>query len=338
MTKDERIASFKYSVLEHARKNKNVTSTCKLFNITRTTYYEWLGRFKKSGYLGLKDKERSKPSMPNKIRPDIELIIYNYIRDYPTHGPRRIANELRIQGITISETGVYHVLRRNGLNHRLDRLFYAQEHSDNPIITEWYLKEVEKKKETHIEAYYPGYLFCQDTFYVGTIKGLGRIYQQAGVDAYSSFGFAKVYTNKKAGSTIDFVKTKVLPVYGIFGIPLDRILTDNGKEYTTHWENSKHDYENFLASCGIRHTRIKPRCPKSNGMVERFNRTLLEEFYQIAMLKKAYTSLDELQDDLDQFITYYNFKRTNQGYRLKGKIPYQNFLSGLRKHALPEPR
>ena len=338
MTKDERIASFKYSVLEHARKNKNVTSTCKLFNITRTTYYIWLRRFSQLGYLGLLDRQRSKPSMPNKIRPDLELIIYNYIRDYPTHGPRRIANELRIKGITISETGVYHVLRRNGLNHRLDRLFYTQEHSDNPIITGRYLKEVEKKKETHIEAYYPGYLFCQDTFYVGTIKGLGRIYQQAGIDAYSNFGFAKVYTNKKADSTIDFVKTKVLPVYGIFGIPLDRILTDNGKEYTTHWENGKHDYENFLTKCGITHTRIKPRCPKSNGMVERFNRTLLEEFYQIAMLKKVYTSLDELQDDLDQFITYYNFKRTNQGYRLKGKIPYQKFLSGMRKYSLPEPK
>ncbi len=338
MTKDERIASFKYSVLEHARENKNVTSTCKLFNITRTTYYVWLRRFSQLGYLGLLDRQRSKPSMSNKIRPDIELIIYNYIRDYPTHGPRRISNELKTQGITISESGIYNVLRRRGLNHRLDRLFYAQEHSDNPIITERYLREVEKREKSHIKAYYPGYLLCQDTFYVGTIKGLGRIYQQAGIDAYSNFGFAKIYLNKKADSAIDFVKSKVLPVYGTFGIPLDRILTDNGKEYTTHWENGNHDYENFLASCGIRHTRIKPRCPKSNGMVERFNRTLLEEFYQIAMLKKVYTSLDELQDDLDQFIFYYNFKRTNQGYRLKGKIPYQKFLSGMRKYSLPEPR
>lgn len=337
MTKDERIASFKYSVLEHAYKYKNITSTCKLFNITRTTYYEWLRRFSKSGYLGLLDRQRSKPRMPNKIRPDIELIIYNYIRDYPTHGPRRIANELKIQGITISETGIYNVLKRKGLNHRLDRLFYAQEHSDNPVVTERYLREVEKRKETHIESFYPGYLLCQDTFYVGTIKGLGRIYQQAGVDAYSNFGFAKVYLNKKADSAIDFVKTEVLPVYGIFGIPLDRILTDNGKEYTTHWENGKHDYEKFLASCNITHTRIKPRCPESNGMVERFNRTLLEEFYQIAMLKRVYTSLDELQDDLDKFIYYYNFKRTNQGYRLKGKIPYQKFLDGTHKFSLPEP-
>ena len=338
MTIDERLTSYKYSVLQHAYKNKNIADTCRFYNLSRTTFYEWLTRFKKFGYLGLRDKERSKPKMPNQIKPEYETIIYNYIRDYPTHGPRRISNELKAQSITISETGVYKVLRRRGLNKRLDRLFYAQEHSDNPIITERYLREIEKKKETHIESFYPGYLFCQDTFYVGTIKGLGRIYQQAGIDAYANFGFAKVYTNKKADSAIDFVKTKVMPVYEMFHIPLDRILTDNGKEYTTHWENGKHDYEIFLAKCGITHTKIKPRCPKSNGMVERFNRTLLEEFYQIAMLKKVYTSLDELQDDLDKFIYYYNFKRTNQGYRLKGKIPYQKFIDGKRKLALPEPR
>ena len=338
MTTDERIANFKYSVLQHARKHKNVTSTCKEFNLSRTTYYAWLRRFSQLGYLGLRDQERSQPKMPNQIKPEYETIIYNYIIDYPTHGPRRIANELKAQGITISETGVYHVLKRRGLNHRLDRLFYAQEHSDNPVITERYLREIEKKEETHIEAFYPGYLFCQDTFYVGTIKGLGRIYQQAGIDAYSSFGLAKVYLNKKANSAIDFVKTKAIPGYAMFQIPLDRILTDNGKEYTTHWENGKHDYEIFLNSQGTRHTKIKPRCPKSNGIVERFNRTLLEEFDQIVMLKKVYTSLDELQDDLDQFITYYNFKRTNQGYRLKGKIPYQKFLDGKRKLALPEPK
>ena len=337
MTTDERIASYKYSVLQHAHKHKNITSTCKLFNLTRTTYYEWLRRFKQFGYLGLLDRQKSKPKMPNQIKPEYETIIENYIIDYPTHGPRRISYELRIQGINISETGIYHVLRRKELNHRLNRLFYAQQHSDNPVITERYLREIEKKK-THIEAFYPGYLFCQDTFYVGTIKGLGRIYQQTGVDAYSNFGLAKVYLDKKADSAIDFVKTKALPVYDLFGIPLDRILTDHGKEYTTHWKNGKHDYELFLAEHGIRHSKIKLRCPKSNGIVERFNRTLLEEFYQIAMIKKVYTSLSQLQDDLDQFIYNYNFKRTNQGYRLKGKIPYQKFLDGKRKYALPEPR
>jgi transposase InsO family protein len=275
--------------------------------------------------------------MPNQIKPDKEKIILNYIIEYPTHGPIRIANELREQSITVSEAGVYNVLRRRQLNLRLDRLFYAQEKSDNPLVTERYLREVAKRKEKHIHAYYPGYLFCQDTFYVGTIKGLGRIYQQAGIDAYSSFGFAKVYTNKTVISAINFLKTKVLPIYRQFNIPLDRILTDNGKEYTTHWANGKHEYEKFLKENIIRHTKIKPRTPQSNGIVERFNRTLLEEFYQIAMMKKVYSSLSELQDDLDKFIYYYNFKRTNQGYRLKGKIPCQKFFNGMRKYALSEP-
>jgi transposase InsO family protein len=337
MTKDERIASYKYSVLQHARENKNITLTCKVFQISRTIYYDWLKRFIKFGYLGLQDKVKRKPKMPNQIKPDFEAIILNYILNYPTHGPRRISNELRQQNIIISETGIYNVLRRKNLNHRLSRLFYAQEQSDNPIVTERYLREIAQRKTAHINAYYPGYLFCQDTFYIGTIKGLGRIYQQTGMDAYAGFGFAKVYTDKTALSAIDFLVTKVLPVYRSCHIPLDRILTDNGKEYTTHWINGNHGYETFLKQNHIRHTRIKPRSPQSNGIVERFNRTLLEEFYQIAMIKKVYSSLSELQDDLDQFITYYNFKRTNQGYRLKGKIPYQKFFDGMRKYALPEP-
>jgi len=116
------------------------------------------------------------------LKPDKEQIILNYIIDYPTHGPKRIANELSQQEIKISDTGVYKVLKRKSLNHRLDRLFYAQEKSDNPVVTERYLREVTKRKEKHIYAYYSGYLFCQDTFYVGTIKGLGRIYQQTGMD------------------------------------------------------------------------------------------------------------------------------------------------------------
>jgi len=321
MTKDERIVNFKYSVLQHAREHKNITLTCKVFQISRTIYYDWLKRFLKFGYLGLQDKIKRKPKMPNQIKKDKERIILKYILDYPTHGSRRIANELRLQGVKISASGIYNVLKRKGLNHRLDRLFYAQEQSDNPIVTERYLREIKKRQKMHISAHYPGYLFCQDTFYVGTIKGLGRIYQQTGIDACSNFGFAKVYRDKTVISSVDFLKTKVLPVYEHCHIPLDRILTDNGKEYTTHWVNGQHEYEKYLQTHRIRHTRIKTRNPQSNGIVERFNRTLLEEFYQIAMMKKVYVSLPQLQDDLDQFITYYNFKRTNQGYRLKGKIP-----------------
>ena len=125
------------------------------------------------------DKERSKRRMPNQIKPDFEAIFYKYITGCPTHGPRRISNELKIQGIIISETGVYHVLKRRDLNYRLIRLFYVQEHSDNPVIPECYLRKVEKKKETHILgllsrlSLLPGYLLC------GSHQGF-RMYLPAG--------------------------------------------------------------------------------------------------------------------------------------------------------------
>jgi len=178
--------------------------------------------------------------MPNQIKKDKEQIFLNYIIDYPTHEPRRIANELRQQNIIIIETGIYHFLKRKELNHRLDRLFSTPEKSDNPIVTERYLREITKRQRMHISAYYPGYLFCQDTFYIGIIKGLGRIYQQTGIDAYAGFVFAKVYTDKSTVSAIDFLKTKVLPIYQEFHISLDRILTDNGKECTTHRVSGQH--------------------------------------------------------------------------------------------------
>ena len=112
MTKDERIANFKYRGLQHAQEHKNITDTCRIFNVSRTIYYEWLKRFNKLGYLGLQDKKKAKPKMPNQIKKDKEQIILNDIIDYPTHGPRRISNELRQQGNKISETGIYHVLCR----------------------------------------------------------------------------------------------------------------------------------------------------------------------------------------------------------------------------------
>ena len=78
--------------------------------------------------------------------------------------------------------------------------------------------------------------------------------------------FVKVYSDKTAVRAIDLLKTKVLPIYRAFNIPLDKILTDNGKEYTTHWPKAKHEYERFLKESRIRHTKIKPRTPQSNGL------------------------------------------------------------------------
>ena len=154
---------------KHAWQYKNITNTCRLFNASRTAYYEWSERFSKFGYPGLKDRKKSKPRMPNKIKHEHETIIYNCIISYSIHGSRNIYNELKTQGIIVNETGTYNVLRRKGLNHNIDRFFYTQEHSNNPVITEEYLREK--------RSYYSGYHIFQDIFYLGIVKGLGRTCQ-----------------------------------------------------------------------------------------------------------------------------------------------------------------
>jgi len=171
-----------------------------------------------------------------------------------------------------------------------------------------------------IKSHYTGYMLSIDTFYVCTLKGIGRIYQFTAIDTYSSFGFAYLYTDKSVKSSVDFI-SKTLNTFKDMGIIVERILTDNGKEYTTHWDTGYHHFEEYLKSKDIEHRYTKVRHPWTNGFVERFQRTLLEEFYQPVLLKRTYPTLEDLQYDLDQFLYFYNFQRTHQGYRTKGSKP-----------------
>jgi transposase InsO family protein len=171
-----------------------------------------------------------------------------------------------------------------------------------------------------IKSHYSGYMLSIDTFYVCRLKGVGRIYQFSAIDTYSSFGLAYLYTDKTSKSSVDFI-SKVLGILDNMGITVERVLTDNGKEYTTHWEGGDHEFEKYLSSLNIQHRYTKVRHPWTNGFVERFQRTILEEFYQPALLKKTYHSLEELQQDLDRFLYFYNFQRTHQWSRTKGSRP-----------------
>ncbi len=164
-----------------------------------------------------------------------------------------------------------------------------------------------------------------DTFYVCTLKGVGRIYQFTAIDTNSSFGAAYLYSDKTASSAVDFMK-RVVAVFRILGIAIYSVLTDNGKEYTSHW-GGYHVFEEYLAKQSIRHKYTKVACPWTNGYAERFNRTLLEEFYQPSLMRKNYRSIKELKADLDRYLYFYNFQRTHQGYRLKGSIPCKKLYS-----------
>ena len=200
------------------------------------------------------------------------------------------------------------------------------------ILTEAQVAALEKAKadkEAHgeFESECPGYCGAQDTFYVGTLKGVGRIYQQTFVDTYSKVAFAKLYDRKTPITAADLLNDRVLPFFEEHGIPLLRILTDRGTEYCGSPE--RHEYELYLAVENIDHTRTKTRSPQTNGICERFHRTVLNEFYRVMLRKKLYRSLEELQADLDAFLEEYNTRRPHQGRWCYGKTPMQTFVDSL---------
>ena len=200
------------------------------------------------------------------------------------------------------------------------------------ILTEEQLRAMEKAKQEkeaqgEIETEHPGHLGSQDTFYVGNLKGVGRVYQQTFVDTYSKVAMAKLYDRKNALVAADMLNDRVLPFFEEHEIPLMRILTDRGSEYCGNREH--HEYQLYLAIENIDHSKTRARSPQTNGICERFHKTILDEFYRVAFKKKVYTSLEELQKDLDAWITEYNEQRTHSGKYCYGKTPLQTFIDSL---------
>ncbi len=201
------------------------------------------------------------------------------------------------------------------------------------MLTEAQVTALEHKKHDdlacgEIETAHPGYLGSQDTFYVGTLKGVGRIYQQTFVDTYSKVANCKLYTTKTPITAADLLNDRVLPFFEEHGISIIRMLTDRGTEYCGKVE--QHDYELYLGINDIEHTKTKAYSPQTNGICERFHKTILEEFYQVAFRRKIYNNLEELQTDLDDWLVHYNSERTHQGKMCCGRTPMETFLDGKR--------
>lgn len=273
--------------------------------------------------------------LKNRIDPEWEKAIVDYATEFPAHGQVRASNELRKKGITVSAAGVRCIWQRNDLEKFSKRLaaLEAKVAQDGLILTEAQLVAMERKKDKQeaigeIETEHPGYLGAQDTYYVGNIKGVGRIYQQTFIDTYSKVAVAKLYDRKNALVAAEILNDRVLPFFEQHGVPLLRILTDRGTEY--NGKREQHEYELYLNLEDIDHSRTKARHPQTNGICERFHRTIQNEFYAIAFRKKIYRSIDELQEDLDQWLLEYNCERTHTGKYCFGKTPMETFLDSIK--------
>lgn len=284
--------------------------------------------------MALQEISRRKPVTKNRIAEAIEEEVKRIAYENPAFGQVRASNELKKTGVFISPAGVRCVWLRNGMETFAKRLKLLEKRAAEQglVLTEAQVAALEKAKEEktaqgEIETHHPGYLGAQDTYYVGTLKGVGRIYQQTYIDTYTRVALAKLYDRKNALVAADMLNDRVLPLYDESDIPLLRVLTDRGTEYCGAREH--HEYQLYLAIEDIDHSRTKARHPQTNGICERFHRTMQDEFYAIAFRRKIYNSIEELQADVDLWIEYYNKQRPHSGKYCLGRTPWQTWNESL---------
>ena len=328
MTLEDKVHAFRLRVLQRAEELGNVSAACREAGISRTLFYRWKKRFALYGIDGLHPRRTA--ARPGR-RPALDSIkerkIVAMALACPAWGPQRLSLQLAMEGLVISPSTVWRALHRLGLGTRIQRLLVLEVHSAEHagLLTERTRRNLSRRKVRHVQAEKPGELVCIDTFYIGKLKGVGKLWQLTACDAASSYAMAKVISANNAREAALFLREVVAVEVARAGWKLRRVLTDGGSEF-------KADFDDACKELNVRHTRTKPRHAWTNGFVERLQGTILHEHWRIVFRRRYFRRRHQLQSSLVSFLEFYNFHRPHQGYRTKGRTPSQIFWGAVREH------
>lgn len=337
MTTTEKLTQRKRTLLELAEELGNVSKACKLCGYSRQQFYEIRRNYQTYGSQGLLDRlPGAKGPHPNRVPQEVEDVILKHCLDHPTHGCTRVAQELTLQGVEVSSGGVRGIWSRHNLLHRHQRLLRLEREVQGKKIelSEEQIRVLEKAspefRERHIHTRFTGDLVAVDTFMVGSLKGVGRVYLQTVIDCHSRYAWGRLYTNKMPVTAVHVLDNDVIPFFEKHKLKIQTVLSDNGREFCGRPDH--HPYELFLQLEDIEHRKTKVRRPQSNGFVERLHRTLLDEHFRVEGRKTWFDTVAEMQTALERYLKYYNEKRPHQGRGMKGRTPSQAF-----KEEKPKP-
>lgn len=328
MTLDDSVQAMRLRVIHRATVLGNVTAACQEAGISRTVFYRWRRRFEQYGADGLHPRRHGATrGRPPALPPHVERLVVGLSLAWPTWGCGRLAAHLGQQGLAaLAPSTVQRCLRRVGLGTRRARLAVLEAHSATTgLLTDRTRRALRRARTggAHVAAEHPGELVCVDTFYLGKLKGVGKVWQVTACDAACSYGVAQILPALSATACAAFLRDVLVPLYRQAGWPLHRVLTDGGSEF-------KGAFAQACRTLGIRHTRTQPRHAWTNGFVERLQGTVLQEHWRIQFRRRYFTSRRQLQQSLDAFLRFYNTQRAHSGYRLRGRTPGALFWGALR--------
>lgn len=314
MTKDERIFQQRKACLAYAKEQGNISEACRVFDISRTTFYEWKVKAERYGLDALWPRERRRPTQPNAMAPwEVHRILAEAIA-HPTKGARRLLEDLETHGVHRSASGVQKVLRRHGLATRAQRvaaLAHVTAVADGQVAEE----VAERVTGFCHYAPFPGDVVAFDAFYVGKLKGVGKVWQLTAVDHCTRWTIAELFIDDHTAATAAAFLELVVDRFAELGVDVRRVLTDRGPEFIGR------DFQDKTDDLGLEHTLTPPASPDHNAVVESIQGLILDEFYRPTFHRQFITDVDWLNRQLQAHLHRFNHKRRNHGDYMRGRRP-----------------